>query len=144
MSTKNKEIPFDLSEFGQQFTTTSDAAGKLVAISFTDGSGTAILTLKIDLHAKTYIMAGKGNANCVSSANNFLVWPTETAKTWTFWKSDVSLVLECDGQVVAVHRIADNGPCEKNFETPIKAMKVETADTATTTFSIVSESFLFL
>ena len=136
---KNIEIPFDLTQLGLQLTTTSETAGKLVAVSFTDGAGTAILTLQLDLHAKTYIMAGKGNANCVSSAKTFLVWPTETSKTWTLWKSDVSLVLECDGQVVAVHRIVDSGACEKNFETPIKAMKIETADTATVTFSTVSE-----
>ena len=140
---KNTAIPFDLSQFGLQFTTASEDAGKLVAISFADTAGAAILTLKVDLHGKTYIMAGKGNTHCVPSAKNFLIWPTGATKTWTFWKSDVSLVLECNGQVVAVHRIADNGDCEKNFETPTTALKIETVDTGTTTFSTVSESFSF-
>ena len=99
-----------------------------------------MLTLKIDFNGKTYIMVGKGNANCQATSTKLPVWPVETPKTWTLWKSDVSLVLECNGQVVVVYRIADNGACETNFATPIVGVKVNAGDSATTTFATVSKS----
>ena len=89
-------------------------------------------------------MVGKGNANCQATSTKFPVWPTEFPKTWTLWKSDVSLVLECNGQVVVVYRIADNGACETNFATPIVGVKVNTGDSATTNFATVSESIFWL
>lgn len=136
-TTKDKVSVFDLSQYGLQFTT---ADGRYVDISFTDTTGAAVLTLKMDLSSRSYSMAGRGNANCQATTTNFLVWPPETAKTWTLWKSDVSLVLECNGQVVVVYRIVDNGTCETNFATPIVGVKVNAGDSATTSFATVSKS----
>ena len=117
-----------------QFKTTvaTTETDKSVIINLSSASKTIALTLTISISKKEYMLSDKSSGGgCISSSTAFLTWPTSDTKTWTLYTTDMSFVLECNGQIVMAYAIVDSSSCETILETGLTSATVATADSAT-------------